>query len=718
MLMKKRICSLALVGALTTTVATTTATADDEALLIHSAGLQGMLVDGKDQGLARALRMIDRRIAELPSELDEQDMPVPAMQLALEVLRSPMTLRVHMNDDPGAAMPFSVHLAVRGDDADHTQSLSDRIKGYMGMIAPAPIEPVDGRAGFSQVVTPEATVQFGMVGRDADAQFVLTVNQPTIEMPAIGSMGLPRGVEPAWAMTLDMQQLGPFLDMMMSQAGPDADMMRQQLRAGGLIGPDAMTVSFAAGYADDRTHIVGTLANVARQYRESGLLTDRTLDAAHLRLVPADATLAQVSMGEFTGMGHYLNDMFTQMAQAMNEDPDGTAFDMVAQQIGIHPQRDFFDHLGNVSAFYMSDTTGGGGLLSAVMMFEITDAGAMRETFGQVESQINAITQQLARGYIRVHSTRQGDARVSTLTFPGVPIPLEVTYAITDGYFIVGATPQALAAAAAQISRPGPSLADRNDFMQAIGGSLRGATQVQFSDTARRARDGYGITSLVMSALRNAVRSPIDAERQPDAIMPTYAGLLEGVRPSVMVTRIDGDDMHFTGQCDRSMLVNLASVMGSAELIGGIAAAGAMAGITMPAMAQAREAARQTRAMAQLRQIAQAVHIHGSEHNNRMPDSLEVLVDAHYITSDILDSGVGDVWDGEGDYWLNTSIGRLDDVRFPDATILLYDRASYAMGDNVIVVFVDGHARAVPHWEFHNMINDERTHEGVDFNLP
>src|SRR5687767_1229314 len=45
------------------------------AITFYSAGLEGILVDPKDKGLAEALRLIDERVFELPGELDQ---PIPA----------------------------------------------------------------------------------------------------------------------------------------------------------------------------------------------------------------------------------------------------------------------------------------------------------------------------------------------------------------------------------------------------------------------------------------------------------------------------------------------------------------------------------------------------------------------------------------------------------------------------------------------------------------
>src|SRR5688572_4716589 len=63
-----------------------------DALVIYSAGADALLSDPKDAGLLRALKMLDERVLELPREVEDESMPAPAIQLALQLLMSPMSL--------------------------------------------------------------------------------------------------------------------------------------------------------------------------------------------------------------------------------------------------------------------------------------------------------------------------------------------------------------------------------------------------------------------------------------------------------------------------------------------------------------------------------------------------------------------------------------------------------------------------------------------------
>lgn len=57
--------------------------------------------------------------------------------------------------------------------------------------------------------------------------------------------------------------------------------------------------------------------------------------------------------------------------------------------------------------------------------------------------------------YLRVRSWKEQGVELMSLRFHGLPIPLELTYAATESWFIVGVTPQATLAAALQAAGKG-----------------------------------------------------------------------------------------------------------------------------------------------------------------------------------------------------------------------------------------------------------------------
>jgi prepilin-type processing-associated H-X9-DG protein len=240
-----------------------------------------------------------------------------------------------------------------------------------------------------------------------------------------------------------------------------------------------------------------------------------------------------------------------------------------------------------------------------------------------------------------------------------------------------------------------------------------------FTDTPELLDDGYGMMNLAMTALANALRSPLDLDRETGLIMPPFDRLRQDAKASLIVTHLEGDDLVARMQGDKSMLVNLTGVAGT---IGGTAGPVAVAalgtGVMMPALTEARENARLMKSKAQLREVAMAVQIYAADNRDELPNDLDTLIEQGLIPPDILSSPVGTVFDDGGDYWFNLDhVDVLSEIEHPGRMILGYDRASYVHGDQVNAVFFDGHVETMPRWKFDDLITQPQ-HEGIDFNVP
>jgi hypothetical protein len=248
---------------------------------------------------------------------------------------------------------------------------------------------------------------------------------------------------------------------------------------------------------------------------------------------------------------------------------------------GVDAVDDILGSLGGTFAVYMSDTTGGS-LGSLVFVTSLSDRAKFEQAhvklMGVANTQLSK--QEAARGYVRIRPWQDGSTQLFSISFPGLPVPLEVTYALQGNWLIGGLTPQATLAATRQAQgKGGKGLRDNSAFAEAIGG--KEILSFSFIDTPRTLRDGYQYVSLAGSALANAVRSPVDSERDPGLVVPTFAELKVGARPMVSFSYWRGDDMVSESHGDRSVLVNATGAIGAAApffpvvgaLIGGAAAA-------------------------------------------------------------------------------------------------------------------------------------------------
>ena len=199
--------------------------------------------------------------------------------------------------------------------------------------------------------------------------------------------------------------------------------------------------------------------------------------------------------------------------------------------IGLHVRDDLVAHLGSVWGAYMADSTGGGGLASFVLFVELSDAAGLVSGLERIEGLVDSAGAMQARGYVRLERSEGTDADLWSLTFPGVPVPMELTLSVTPQHLLVAMTPQAALAGLRQLAGGGPSLLDDPEY-QKHAPALQG-DEVAFSyfDSPALLADGYGWATMLASALSNGVRSRTDEGRQAGIVLPAYADLLARVAP-------------------------------------------------------------------------------------------------------------------------------------------------------------------------------------------
>ncbi|HED66961.1 MAG TPA: hypothetical protein ENJ09_15575, partial [Planctomycetes bacterium] len=136
---------------------------NEDILVVYSRGADGMLSDPRDAGLRDALELVDERVIEV-AEMAGKDLPIPMLQLARDLLLSPLSFRADFSFGGGMTnTPFKAQLTVEGTP-EEVRSIADRVAPLLGTI-PIPAEPVEGKEGLSTLKTP---VGPAYVGRNGD----------------------------------------------------------------------------------------------------------------------------------------------------------------------------------------------------------------------------------------------------------------------------------------------------------------------------------------------------------------------------------------------------------------------------------------------------------------------------------------------------------------------------------------------------------------------
>jgi hypothetical protein len=170
------------------------------------------------------------------------------------------------------------------------------------------------------------------------------------------------------------------------------------------------------------------------------------------------------------------------------------------------------------------------------------------------------------------------------------------------------------------------------------------------------------------------------------------------------------------GASNTSTIVIIVVIVGVVGvLLIGCLAAGFFS-VMLPAVTQARDTARDAMSTARLAMIDSAYHRWHIEAGAEGTFSFDSLVAMNFITADMLVSPHGPVADAGGDYWY--LVPRPEPISENASTVIVgYDRAMYARGGRVAVLFADSQVELLELGDFQQRIASP-PNEGVDFNLP
>ncbi len=548
---------------------------NDAALVVYCAGLDALLADPRDAGLRRALSMADDRLLELPEELGEEpDVPLWAFELLADTFSAPLSLQLDPIEDADWSQgpQFTAQLTVHGTEAE-VGSISSRFSKLLGMRLPVETAPAEGFAGMRLLPTPAGNAYFGVPAEDG-SRFLATWGEPDLGELGLGSLDLPRGAEPTFAFKLDMGRFAPILETLLDQGDPEAQMVKKQLTMFGLLGDHPMQITAATARVEDRTWFTARYANWVSMAEKTHSLVRDPLLAEEISMVPEDATWAAVSKADLSSL------LWTLETMAPEEDVD--LLGLVRSYVGIDLEKDLINTLGTTSGFYMSETTGGGGIASAVLFMSVVDSARLGETIDTLQGMLNDLAAEEADGYVEIRDWNHGETVCHSLVFPGLPVPFELSFALTEDWLFAAATPQALVAGLDHANEGGKGLLGARRFREAAIGSLDDLTSLNYTDTVGAMADGYGLAGLLFSALANGVRSPESSEREPGMILPPYHELMEGACASVILTRIEGEDLVSVGMGDGSFVAGVTGFLGSS--LGKLVLLGVGGGILVPVM--------------------------------------------------------------------------------------------------------------------------------------
>jgi len=547
-----------------------------DVLYAWSGGLDALFVDPKDAGVREALRQLGARMVELPTEFDDPSIPGEELALASSLLLGPMSLSVGVpaEEDP-ESFPIRAQLDFRGATPEEARARADALTKALAK-AEMPSLGLDEATGLSVLDFGGVQALHGVAKAGRADTLLVSVNGLDFTPRDLGTLDLPAGAVPAMAFRFDMKSLGEMLEMF---GGPEA------VEALDAFGGGDLVMQGAIGHSANRCH--SSMRNIGwvPMARANGTLPTGSIERTALELIPGDATVAVIARSDLGSIAS----MFESAADMSDEAMGGLdPLAIVREMTGVDLERDLLDHLGETYGVYASDVTGGGGFYSWVGFVSVRDEAALRDALGRLEGRLEdlAVDQGLP-GFTMRHSQHDG-ADITTMAVSGWPIPVEPSWAIRDGWLFASVSAQGVRAALDSAKGRHGSLLDEDRFEDEVSGSLDDLVSLTFVDIARFARDGYPAAAMFGAAISNGVTSAGEPDRAPVGIVPGFAEFLRGARATVALGRLEGDDLVVRSSGDRSLLVQGAGMVGAlgpfVGLLGGLAAAGAMAEEDVPVM--------------------------------------------------------------------------------------------------------------------------------------
>ncbi|MCH9057801.1 MAG: hypothetical protein IIB55_04135, partial [Planctomycetes bacterium] len=529
------------------------------------AGLPAFMADEKDRALAEALALFPIRWDEISREIPGMDPQIATLiNTAIVALARPTRLAIVSNPDnaDGGAWGYGLIASVQVEDKRDAERMDAIVRDLLAQAGlPSEPEPSNRFEGMMELqLPPVGLAAFGP--REANDgwryEFLIgSVGDPDSYFDVASGLD---GFNELANFRIDAGGLESIMKFapMFAQGNEEATEAIQQFQQMDLMGDDPVALDVRVGYTDDEAIAYTTIEN-ARKLGDFMQFPQGALSMADLAVVPADAEFAWVGRGDFAFVADAIDDM---AESGLEVDEVLGAFE---EFTGVDPVADIFDSLGGTMAVYTSDTTGGGSLLSAVALISFKDRQRFVDAMNRLVEVGNNAAEEIPIPISTVSVTlaqwQHDGIDLLSLRFPGLPVPLELAAAMTNDWLIVGISPQAVIAAAAQASGGGDSILNNPLFAQAFprGKSL---ISISFVSPDRLLRDGYPYVNMLCTGVANLMRSSEDPDRVPDLLMPVFHDLARGVRAQVEFSYWAGPDLVTETHSDRSAVVTASIAAG------------------------------------------------------------------------------------------------------------------------------------------------------------
>ncbi len=486
----------------------------------------------------------------------------------------------------------------------------------------------------------------------------------------------------AWA---DLNEMKGLIELLVAEEmaqTPDAPSFKEIEKATGI---DAWSsLYFRVEPADG----MARLASYLRTKGDSGLnllYRQPALTDADVALVPRDAYWAQV----------WNIDLHAAWAEAMQIveqlHPDvrpqvEAVIAAIRPMLGVSITEELLPAFGDSWALFDAPSHGGMMFSGTVLAGEVKDAALVGAFLDRVTEALGGAA---AAGNVRIsHKKLERDGRtVHYALIGGLPAPVAPSWTFVGDRVLIGLFPQTLLAAAAQADPKTrkESLLDHPDVREARTKLPKSASALLYVDSGSGARTVHALRQLAFTlAASMSVGTPDEFDLARLGPAPQE---IAKVRNMLAVQSSDDEGFYYEARnVDPAAFFLMPDT--------GVATAALGVSIVLPSLSRARELAKRTVSMSNLRQIGMAMHIYASDNSGKLPAGFDPMVQGGMITREVLTSPRDEP--GSISYvWIVPERWTMDQLTKsnPAGTAIAYERLIDDEGTNVL--FVDGHVEFV-----------------------